>query len=115
MNIIEGILLTDDEANALPAWLNDTNCSLEMIASTGLPSPDFAPEHAWRLHIIPHVGMQFEHSRYIIFVNAEVGYRSDVCTITAVRQGVVYYRNESGYKTKQDLAKIHESVKRWVA
>ena len=115
MNIIEGILLTDDEANALPTWLDDRNCSLEMIASTGLPTPDFAPEHTWRLHIIPRPGMQFEHSHFVVFNAETLSYRSDVCTITRIAQGVVYYHNESGFKVKQDLAKIHESVGRWVA
>lgn len=47
----DGKLLTDEQANLLPTYLTDENCSLELISSTGVPTPDFKPEHVWRLHI----------------------------------------------------------------
>ncbi len=51
MEIYDGMLLTDVEADTLPAWLDDDNCVLELITSTDVPIPDYEPEHIWRLHL----------------------------------------------------------------
>ena len=48
----DGRLLTDDEANALPAYFTDENCYLELINQSGAPTPEYKPDHVWRLHII---------------------------------------------------------------
>jgi hypothetical protein len=59
-------------------------------------------------------GQRFEHARYIQGSPKAGTAHPDVCTVTRVAQGTVYYRTETGMKMKQDESRFAASVKRWL-
>lgn len=62
----------------------------------------------------PTAGRRFEHARYIQGSPKAGTARPDVCTVTRVTAGTVYYRTETGMKMCQDRARFSESVGRWL-
>jgi hypothetical protein len=59
-------------------------------------------------------GARFEHARYIQGSPKAGTARPDICTVTRVATGTVYYRTETGMKMKQDIERFADSVKRWL-
>ncbi len=55
--------------------------------------------------VTPRKGLRFEHSRQI-----DRHGNPEVCEVTAVRQGTVYYRNSTGFLTKTPVTSFSESV-----
>jgi hypothetical protein len=62
----------------------------------------------------PKPGARFEHARYIQGSPQAGTARPDVCTVTRVARGVVYYRTETGLLTKTPLDRFPASVRRWL-
>jgi hypothetical protein len=62
----------------------------------------------------PRPGARFEHARYIIGSPKASTARPDVCTVTRVTAGTVYYKTETGMKMCQDRARFDSSVKGWL-
>lgn len=60
----------------------------------------------------PKRGRRFEHARYFQGDGAER--RPDVCTVTTVRQGWVFYRTETGMGMKQAADRFADNVKQWI-
>jgi hypothetical protein len=58
-------------------------------------------------------GMRFEHSRWV--VNLPDGtVRPAACTVTAVRRGVVHYRNEDGSAAAGYPSDFVDEVDHWL-
>lgn len=62
----------------------------------------------------PKAGQRFEHAHYIQGSPKAGTARPDICTVTRVAAGTVYYRTETGMKMKQDIERFAASVKQWL-
>jgi hypothetical protein len=58
-------------------------------------------------------GMRFEHRRWVVGL-PDGTVRADTCTVTAVRRGVVYYRNESEHGAGRYPSDFVSEVGRWL-
>jgi hypothetical protein len=58
-------------------------------------------------------GMRFAHRRRVVSL-PDGTFHSDTCTVTAVRRGVVHYRNESGYHTTSNPSEFVNHVDHWL-
>jgi hypothetical protein len=61
----------------------------------------------------PRRGDKFEHARLIVRP-PNAGPRPDVCEVTSIRNGRVYYCTESGRLFSKPLAAFERSVGRWL-
>lgn len=69
---------------------------------------DYELGRAWKR------GMRFRHARQIADTSTPGNPDPEVCTITAVRQGCVYYRNSTGYRAYTPVNRFPASVKEWI-
>jgi hypothetical protein len=58
-------------------------------------------------------GMRFQHSRWIVSLRDGM-IRPATCTVTAVRKGVVYYRNEYGFVAASYPSDFVHEVGHWL-
>lgn len=62
-------------------------------------------------------GRQFAHARQIrpdSSSKSPGGAIPETCTVTAVRRGVVYYTNSTGFRSKIDLPRFHTILGQWM-
>lgn len=60
----------------------------------------------------PYVGMRFIHARQIVETPGVPcrEWPHETCIVTAVRRGVVYYRNSTGFLTSTPVDRFADSV-----
>lgn len=59
----------------------------------------------------PRRGMRFLHARQITRDSTAANPVPEECVVTAVRQGVVYYRNSTGFRLRVRIDDFPTSVK----
>jgi hypothetical protein len=58
-------------------------------------------------------GMRFQHRNWLVALPGG-GVRPDTCTVTAVRRGIVHYRNEAGFERASYPSEFVADVGRWL-
>ena len=58
-------------------------------------------------------GMRFLHRRWLVGL-PDGTVRSTICTVTALRRGIVYYRDESGVLAVRYPSDFAADVSRWM-
>jgi hypothetical protein len=69
---------------------------------------DYEAGRAWRR------GMRFKHARQIARTSTAANPVPEICEVTAVRNGVVYFRNSTGFRSYAPIAKFPDYVKEWI-